>query len=270
MFERFNADDRVLSGKAFAQDELQHNLIHFISGIVDATKLKSSDGNLIFTQSAGHNPWLWVSNELEPEQREKLVQELVEYVKDDGYRGISAEPDTAKLFARAFCEVKGALFHTSMMLEAYHCPEVIKPLNVRGHLQQAAMEHTATIAGFMAGFSEDAFGMQAAKLEILLSMAEEAAGSGQMFLWMVDGTPVSMAKIAHRSTKLARINDVYTLPFHRKQGYASALVAELCAQLLQEKLTPMLYADAKNPDSNKVYQSIGFVEAGRIADIKFD
>lgn len=32
----------------------------------------------------------------------------------------------------------------------------------------------------------------------------------------------------------------------------------------------MLYADAKNPVSNKVYQSFGFVKAGRIADIKFD
>ena len=30
------------------------------------------------------------------------------------------------------------------------------------------------------------------------------------------------------------------------------------------------YADAKNPVSNKVYKSIGFIEAGQIADIKFN
>jgi hypothetical protein len=31
----------------------------------------------------------------------------------------------------------------------------------------------------------------------------------------------------------------------------------------------MLYADSSNPDSNKVYQSIGFVKCGSIVDIKF-
>jgi hypothetical protein len=31
----------------------------------------------------------------------------------------------------------------------------------------------------------------------------------------------------------------------------------------------MLYADLKNPDANKVYQNIGFVECGQVADIKF-
>lgn len=29
----------------------------------------------------------------------------------------------------------------------------------------------------------------------------------------------------------------------------------------------MLYADLKKPDSNKIYKNIGFVEAGKIADI---
>ncbi|MNN93748.1 FR47-like protein [compost metagenome] len=79
-----------------------------------------------------------------------------------------------------------------------------------------------------------------------------------------------MAKITHRSVRHARINDVYTPSGHRKHGYASALVAALCGRLLDEGLTPVLYADGKNPDSNKVYQSIGFQHAGQIADLKFD
>ncbi|MNF12189.1 FR47-like protein [compost metagenome] len=79
-----------------------------------------------------------------------------------------------------------------------------------------------------------------------------------------------MANIAHQTSRHARVNDVYTPSAHRKKGYASAIVAEICSQLLHEEVTPMLYADAKNPVSNKVYQSIGFVEVGRIADIKFD
>ncbi|WP_199616404.1 GNAT family N-acetyltransferase [Paenibacillus alkalitolerans] len=61
----------------------------------------------------------------------------------------------------------------------------------------------------------------------------------------------------------------FTSPFLRKKGYASALVAELCLILGQNGLVPKLYADLKNPDSNKIYKNIGFVEAGKIADIRF-
>ncbi|WP_179218576.1 GNAT family N-acetyltransferase [Saccharibacillus sp. O23] len=47
------------------------------------------------------------------------------------------------------------------------------------------------------------------------------------------------------------------------------MVAELCAKLLREGLTPMLYADKQNPDSNGVYRKVGFVETGRILDARF-
>jgi predicted GNAT family acetyltransferase len=104
----------------------------------------------------------------------------------------------------------------------------------------------------------------------MLPVAEREAASGEMYLWVVDGIPVSVAKIAHRSARHARINYVYTPRDQRKKGYASAIVAALCEQLLEEKLIPMLYADGQNPDSNKVYQSIGFVHTGRIDDLKFD
>ncbi|MNR60825.1 FR47-like protein [compost metagenome] len=78
-----------------------------------------------------------------------------------------------------------------------------------------------------------------------------------------------MARIAHRSPRHGRINDVYTPPAERKKGYASAIVAELCSILEGESLQPMLYADQGNPDSNRVYRNIGFMENGIVVDIKF-
>ncbi|WP_438491176.1 GNAT family N-acetyltransferase [Paenibacillus sp. IHBB 3054] len=269
MFESFEPDDRVLHSSGFKQEEVLHNLIHRIAEYEDAIKLKSIDDQLIFTQSTGHNAWLWVSKELEVQQRDDLVRQLAERVKDSGIPGISAEPETAKAFAEAFCAAKGKLHHTNMMLKAYHCPEVRKPGHVSGSLLQAGEAHIPVIAEFTARFVEDAFGTSEQQ-ENFLSYADEAVRAGNLYLWVVDGVPVSMAAIAHRSARHVRINDVYTPRTHRKQGYASAAVAELCQILLAEGLTPVLYADDKNPDSNKVYQTVGFVEAGQIADIKFD
>ncbi|MCL6602466.1 MAG: hypothetical protein K6T94_06260 [Paenibacillus sp.] len=269
MFQKFAAGDGVLSNEAFVQEEVEHNLIHMISTFEDSTKIKSDDNQLIFAHSKGFNPWLWVSKELDPDQRSVWVKELVNQVKDDSFPGISAEPNTARLFAESFCEGRGALFHTNMILVAYHCPELIQLDKVNGYMLQATVEHSADIAEFMAGFSEDALGV-AAVPQSFLTAAEEAARSGDLYLWIVDETPVSMAKIGHLSARHGRINLVYTPLTHRKKGYASATVAGVCSKLLQENITPMLYADGKNPDSNKVYQSIGFIETGRIADIKFD
>ncbi|MGV2685738.1 GNAT family N-acetyltransferase, partial [Clostridium perfringens] len=40
-------------------------------------------------------------------------------------------------------------------------------------------------------------------------------------------------------------------------------------RLLQDGLVPMLYADQVNPDSNRLYQNIGFIRCGTIRDFKF-
>lgn len=269
MFESFEADDRVLQSEIFVKDEVQHNLIHMIVQFTDAVRLTSVERNLILAQSGRFNPWLWVSGALDGEQRTRMVQELAEWVRDYDFPGISGQPETAKTFAEAYCGARGKLYHTHMMLEAYHCPEVRWPVQIKGERIQARAEYIPVIAEFIAGFLEDALGEQG-EAEQFLKMAEDEVRSGNLYLWIVEGTPVSMAKITHRTARHGRINDVFTPRSHRKQGYASRLVAELCAQLLAEGLTPVLYADGKNPVSNKVYQSIGFQHAGQIADIKFD
>ncbi|MBM7564001.1 GNAT family N-acetyltransferase [Paenibacillus sacheonensis] len=125
------------------------------------------------------------------------------------------------------------------------------------------------VAGFLAGFLEDAHGVTA-EPSSQLTEAEGAIDAGGLYLWFVDGQPVSMANIAHRSPRHARINAVYTPPACRKQGHASALVAALSSLILAEGLVPMLYADVINPASNKAYRNVGFVESGEIADLRFE
>ncbi|NUU63368.1 GNAT family N-acetyltransferase [Paenibacillus agri] len=269
MFEHFLAGDGVLLGEAFVRDEVKFNLIHMITGFEGNVRLKTPENTLVLAYSQGFRPWLWISYEVSHSEKETLIQELAEHLKDEELPGIISEPDIARRFAEVFCQGKGTSFHTHLMLEVYHCPAVHKPINVEGHVVQASIEDAPLIAKFLAGFSEDAFGKPVDPKD-MLSTAEGDAASGQMYLWVVDGTPVSMAKIAHRSPRHARINDVYTPRDQRKKGYASAIVAAICERVLEERLIPMLYADGHNPAANKVYQSIGFVNAGRMNDLKFD
>ncbi len=240
MLQSFAAGDAVLHSAEFMKNEVQHSLIHNIVDYPDALRLTTSDRSLLFVQSKGYSPWLWVSGELEPAERIRLIEQLIENLQelpDSDFSGITAEPQTARTFAGAYCAVRGKLYHTHMLLEAYQCTEVRKPSGVQGTLVQAANGHIPVIAEFTAGFARDALGTSQ-PVEHYLPHADAAVRSGNLYIWTV--------------------------------GYASILVAELCEQVLAEGLTPVLFADGKNPDSNKVYQSIVFVQAGKIAEIKYE
>jgi GNAT superfamily N-acetyltransferase len=255
-------DEAIGEGSAFLADEVQYNLIHRISEGTDAFCLKSPDGKMIFTQTPGHNGWLWIAKDV------TLLKELVRELKGEGFPGITSEPETAEAFSNVFCEANGGRFEPFMTMEAYHCPKVIKPANIKGVIVKATEQHSDTVAQFLSGFMEDAFEVSVDPSTQQGKARSMIEGEG-LYLWMVEGKPVSMANIAHRAPRHARINGVYTPPENRKKGYASALVAEICTILEGENLIPMLYADLKNPTSNKIYQNIGFEKKGHILVLKY-
>ena len=78
------------------------------------------------------------------------------------------------------------------------------------------------------------------------------------FLWEDNG-PVSLAGFTGPTPNGVRIGPVYTPPEHRRHGYASALVAALSQQLLNEgRQFCFLYTDLANPTSNSIYMNIGY------------
>ena len=56
---------------------------------------------------------------------------------------------------------------------------------------------------------------------------------------------------------------------HRGKGYARMLVGHISRELLAQGVTPMLYADARNPASNRAYRNTGFVPCGEITECSF-
>ncbi|OBZ10167.1 MULTISPECIES: GNAT family N-acetyltransferase [Bacillales] len=268
MLEKLHADDYVLNQYPFMRDELQYNLIHLISAIEGATSLKTPDGRMLFAGSPGHNAWLWLSDDIADEHQTKLMKELIAYYEGTDMPGICGAPPTAELFAKLYAEANQLEYHAYMLMEAYSCPKVIKPLKVKGKMIQATRQHLELVAEFLAGFSEDAYGAAVIPAS-QLPAAEGMIMRGNLYFWTVDELPVSMANIAHRSPRHGRINAVYTPQVLRKNGYASAIVAGLCSILEEENREAMLYADTKNPASNKVYKNVGFVESGPIAEIRF-
>ena len=62
---------------------------------------------------------------------------------------------------------------------------------------------------------------------------------------------------------------VYTPEDRRRRGLASALVADLTQQLLDEGLLCMLHTDLANPTSNRVYLALGYRRVGETVTLTF-
>lgn len=78
-------------------------------------------------------------------------------------------------------------------------------------------------------------------------------------LWIVDSVPVAFAQFGRDLGTHISIGPVYTPPRHRKKGYATSLVSQMCRKALEDgRIGVTLFADAKNPTSNKIYERIGF------------
>ncbi|MGK5627453.1 GNAT family N-acetyltransferase [Streptomyces sp. URMC 123] len=82
---------------------------------------------------------------------------------------------------------------------------------------------------------------------------------GGLFLWDVDGRPVSLAGASVPAGGCVRITPVYTPPESRKHGFGGAAVTAAVQYALGAGVdTVVLFTDAANPASNSLYQALGF------------
>lgn len=66
----------------------------------------------------------------------------------------------------------------------------------------------------------------------------------------------------------SKITSVYTLPQHRRRGYAINLVHHVTQTILDDGLIPILYTNADYRASNECYRKIGYEEVGSLCTVK--
>jgi len=268
MYETFGPQDDVLQSIAFIQDEVQYTIIHSIVSGDDATCHKSRDGQILYAQTPGYRGWIWVSGQVQGAERGERLRALCEALGDSSVPGLAGDPDIVHEFAAMYADAHMITYQPRMELQAYQCRVLKLPEGVAGICQVATVRDLLDVAGFLVEFALDAYGVTV-DLGSQMQDADRLIRSGNLYLWKVNSEAVSMANVASRTPRHARINAVCTPRAYRKQGYASALVAEVCHIILEEGLTPILYADGANPNSNRVYQQIGFEASGMIQEIDF-
>ncbi len=102
------------------------------------------------------------------------------------------------------------------------------------------------------------------------SSTERAVERGTLSVWE-NGGVVSFVNRGLPAAGVVRVGPVYTPPRHRGRGYARALTAHCSGAGLEAGANRcMLYTDAANPVSNRIYADIGYVVTGEHAEFRFD
>ena len=89
----------------------------------------------------------------------------------------------------------------------------------------------------------------------------------QLFVWRNDDGEIVATTSRGQIGWFGKIAAVYTLPRHRRCGYAINLVHGVTRLILEDWLTPVLYTDGGYSASNECYKKIGYRQVGRLISV---
>jgi len=215
------------------------------SGQLVLVALRTPPYNLVL---AGHGDRLREAVELTASQLAARSAQLPGVI---GLSGIS------EAFARTWAEATGDPVSLSMRQRIYRLDSV-KPIEwTPGRLRCAVPTDIELVAEWIAAFRSEALGKDLTTVGARRA-AESLIRQGRLYLWQ-DGRPISMAASARQTRNGIVVNEVYTPPEFRRQGYVTSCVAAL-SQLLLDRGHRFcsLYTDLSNPTSNSVYRKVGY------------
>lgn len=184
--------------------------------------------------------------------------------------GVSSELALAEAFERAWYARKGGARRSAHQRLLYRADRAIIPAHILGQMRQTPPSGVERACAWEIGFGRDV-GLPAEEMEpsIIRKRIDYWMQHEALCDWVVDGKPVSQAAAIPIGKDGARIVGVYTPPELRGRGYAQALTAALTQRVLASGRWCVLYTDAENEITNKIYPRVGYKLLSPFVDIVF-
>ncbi|NWF27593.1 GNAT family N-acetyltransferase [Streptomyces sp. PKU-EA00015] len=214
-----------------------------------------------FLQTPPHPPLL---GPLTPHQARELARAL----RADGavVTGVKGPDDSGRAFADEWAgpgqwsvDVRLRLFRLGEL-----CPPQQPP---PGRARKATTADVAQAAAWMTGFAADTG--SGTDTDQTSNVSRRIAYGG-LYLWEVEGRPVSMAAHSPVLVGHARIAPVYTPPGSRGRGFAGAVTAAASLGALEAGARQvLLFADADDPIANRLYERLGYRPLAPYVELDF-
>lgn len=211
-----------------------------------------------------------LSSPIDDDALPTLVADIARSVP--GVPGVVGESGASRRFAELWTSVTGRPHNLKMSERILRIERVIPPLAVEGQIRTADRSDRDLLARWLVAFNNDALGQSADSAAMATFADRWISRQGRtMYLWVVDGRPVSMVGVSGETPHGIRVAPVYTPVELRGRGYASALTAAATQRQFDEgKRYCFLFTDLANPTSNHIYQAIGYEKVSDVEDYRFD
>ena len=187
--------------------------------------------------------------------------------EDPDFPGVNAPKDIAQVFVERLIELSPNPIMAEPYQEhlSYLLEELKMPHDIVGSMRLVQEKDFDLMLRWFKAFADEA-GVESHDHKATL---RRVIDTQRLYLWIHHEQIVSMAGftkgIPFPGGTLCRVGPVYTPNEFRKRGYASFVTASVCRVLAEAGHSVMLYTDASNPTSNKVYTNIGFGLTGAIS-----
>ncbi|MGM0845340.1 MAG: GNAT family N-acetyltransferase [Bacillota bacterium] len=196
---------------------------------------------------------------LDKNKMEAIKKSLWQYAENQGIKfpGFIGRSEAVESISKMWSERIGKPYEVNMRQRIYKLQKINDIEISQGKMELAGKEHIELVAEWILGFIDDTPENPIPK-EDARKRAKEMIEEESVFLWVLNGVPVSMARSARKTDHGVTVNFVYTPRDCRRKGYARSVVAKLSEKLLETNRFCTLYTDLDNPTSNKIYMEIGY------------
>ncbi|MCL2572662.1 MAG: GNAT family N-acetyltransferase [Defluviitaleaceae bacterium] len=189
------------------------------------------------------------------------IVELIEGMVQTGISipGVMAEKSLTEMFASIYTG-KHNLTHKVVTSQRIYELTQVNPAVAKAGIRLANERDLAYLPYWDSGFLSDCFAEHSGhKVSGDIEEYRYLTRQGRIYIMEEAYIPVTMAKISRELYNVCVIGYVYTPPYFRKKGYATACVAAVSQIGLNQGYKKcVLYTDLSNPTSNSIYQKIGY------------
>ncbi|WP_433663334.1 GNAT family N-acetyltransferase [Nocardia sp. CA-128927] len=134
----------------------------------------------------------------------------------------------------------------------YRLNELVAPRPTAGRARLAQQSDRAVLDDFTKVFEEE-------DTSAPFDQVGERLSYNGIWLWEVDGEPVSVASLSRSVAGIVRVGMVATPPEHQGHGYAAAVTHHVSQVALDAgNREVLLFTERSNPTSNGIYQRLGY------------
>ena len=219
-----------------------------------------SDDTGILITAVMTPPYNLTLYETDNQPAEGALNCLIEGIRQAGVSigGVMTESGLANRFTDAYTaviNVKHTVRQNMRIHELVKIKIIAPPI---GRVRLASEKDLAFLPYWLEGFNSDCF-HGPYSIDNDLERYSHEVSTKRLYILEDSGTPVSMAMITREMQTVCGIGFVYTPPYFRGKGYATACVTAVSRVVLERGYKKcVLYTDLANPISNSIYRKIGY------------